>query len=125
MESLSIEDVVATSDEMVVRRRFDGRNLIWLTVLLALFLCVSLIELTSNLREHTTADVMIAASNVVLVLLLGFVLRDVYRAGKKEGVTGLWGLGRWMRRHITGTAVAYLLVQFTLLAAFARKGEEF
>lgn len=125
MEPFSIEDVVATPDAVVVRRRFDGRNLIWLTVLLVLFLCTAIIELTSNLGQHTSADVAIAASNVVLVLLLGFLLRDVFRTEKKKGAAGLWGFGRWMRRHITGTSVAYLLVQFTLLVAFARKGEDF
>ncbi len=125
MEPLSIEDVVATSDAMVIRRRFDGRNLIWMTVLLVVFLFACIIELTADLVHHTSVDVAIAGSNTVLLLLFAFLLRDVYRAERKQGTGGSWGLGRWMRRHITGTTVAYLLVQYTLLIAFARKGENF
>src|SRR5260221_14472587 len=122
MEPMSIEDVVATSDAMVIRRRFDGRNLIWMTVLLVVFLFACIIELTADLVHHTSVDVAIAGSNTVLLLLFAFLLRDVYRAERKQGTGGSWGLGRWMRRHITGTAGPYLLVQDPLLIAFARKG---
>ncbi len=67
MTAFTIEDLAATSDDAAVRRRFDARNLIWLTVFLFFFLRVSILELLTNLARRTSADIAIAAPNVVLV----------------------------------------------------------
>lgn len=125
MEALTLEDVVATSDETVVRRRFDSRNLIWLTILLGFFLFTALIELSTNFLQRTTVDVAIASSNLVLVLLLGFVMRDVFRVRKHTGTAGIWGVGRWIRRHVSATVITYLFVQLALLLAFSRRDNDF
>ena len=63
MTALTIDDVAATSDDTAVRRRFDARNLVSLTVGLFGFLFVSVVELLANLARRTTTDVAIAASN--------------------------------------------------------------
>ena len=45
MDPLSIEDVVATSDHTVVRRRFDSRNLVVLSIYLGIFFVTCLLEI--------------------------------------------------------------------------------
>src|SRR5437588_11583994 len=42
MTALSIEELAATSDDLAVRRRYDARNVVWLTFLLLGFAVVSL-----------------------------------------------------------------------------------
>ena len=124
MTAVTIEDLAATSDDVAVRRRFDARNLVWLTVLLFFFLFVSIIELLTNLVRHTAIDVAIAAPNVVLVLLLLFVMRDVSRIERRSVATGLWGVSLWIRRHVSATVMAYMLVQYALVVAFTGWGNQ-
>jgi serine phosphatase RsbU (regulator of sigma subunit) len=119
----SLDELARTSDDAVVRRRFDQRNLIWLVVLLVFFFVVSLIEMTSRGRWTTTIDVYIGASNFVLVLLMLLFVRDVYRLKKADSVRGrviTWGVARWMRNHVSATVLTYLIVQYALVLAFAR-----
>ncbi|MEK6372100.1 MAG: PP2C family protein-serine/threonine phosphatase [Acidobacteriota bacterium] len=123
MTALSIEDVAATSEDAAVRRRFDTRNLIWLTVLLFFFLVVSFIELGANLVRRTPLDLAISVSNFVLVVLMLFFMRDVYRVKRKGRTEGLWGVSRWIRRHVSATVITYVIVQFGLATAFARRGD--
>lgn len=49
MTAISIEDLATTSDDAAVRRRFDARNLVWLTILLFPFFFGAFIELMTNL----------------------------------------------------------------------------
>jgi serine phosphatase RsbU (regulator of sigma subunit) len=121
MTSLTIEDVAATSDETAVRRRFDGRNVVWLTIVLLAFLFIAVIELLSNLARRTPADVAIAAPNVVLVALMLFVMRDVFRV-RQASSSGLWGVARWISQHVSATVIAYFAVQYVLVIAYARHG---
>jgi hypothetical protein len=125
MTALSIEDVAATSEDAAVRRRFDARNLVWLTVLLFFFLLVSFIELGANLVRRTPLDLAISAPNFVLVVLMLFVMRDVRRVHQKAAAKGIWGVGRWIHRHVSATVITYLIVQFALAIAFARRQEWF
>jgi serine phosphatase RsbU (regulator of sigma subunit) len=122
MQPLSVEDIANTSDETIVRRRFDARNMVFLTVLLIIFAFVSLIELNSNIGRRNGLDVGIAASNIVIVLLMLFLMRDVFRVEKRGGDGGLWQIGRWMRRHVRATSIAYAIVQYALVIAFTRRG---
>ena len=115
----SLEELARTSDDAVVRRRFDQRNLIYLLALLVFFFVVSIIEMTSRGRTSKPADVYIGAANLVVVLLMLMFVRDVYRL-KKAGPRGTWGLARWMRNHIAATVLTYLFVQYALALAFAR-----
>jgi serine phosphatase RsbU (regulator of sigma subunit) len=124
MEMLSIDDVASTSDEVAARRRFDGRNLVWLTILLFIFLFTTILELTSDILHRTSTDVAIAAPNCALVLLLLFVMRDVFRVEKRGGGAGLWGVARWIRRHVSATVILYTLVQYSLLFGFTRNKQD-
>jgi serine phosphatase RsbU (regulator of sigma subunit) len=124
MESLSIDDVASTSDEVAARRRFDSRNLVWLTILLFIFLFTTLIELSADLLHRTALDVAIAAPNCALVLVLLFLFRDVFRVQKRGDGAGLWGPGRWIRRHVSATVITYMLVQYSLLFGFTRHQED-
>jgi hypothetical protein len=124
MTVLSIEDVAATSEDAAVRRRFDARNLVWLTVLLVFFFFASVIELGGHLLRRTPLDLAIAASNIVLVALMLFFMRDVFRVERKGATTpGLWGAGRWIRRHVSATVITYVIVQYALAIAFTRRGD--
>jgi serine phosphatase RsbU (regulator of sigma subunit) len=126
MDALSIEDVVATSDHTVVRRRFDSRNLVMVSVFLALFFIVCLLELATNFERRVATDVAIASTNIILVLLLAFVMRDVYRVERKGGAPeGMWAVGRWIRQHVTATVIVFFIVQYTLLVAFTRHSGDF
>jgi len=125
MTALSIEDVAATSEDAAVRRRFDARNLVWLTVLLVFFLFASLIELGGNLLRRTAVDLAISSSNFVLVVLMLFVMRDVYRVERKGKTPGLWGISLWIRRHVSATVITYVIVQFALAIAFTRREDWF
>jgi serine phosphatase RsbU (regulator of sigma subunit) len=124
MTAFTLEDVASTSDEAAVRRRFDARNLVWLTVLLCVFFFVALIELLTNLVRRTATDVAIAAPNIVIVVLMLFFMRDVYRVGKKAGAKGMWGVSRWIRRHVSATVIAYVLLQYGLAVAFASRSRD-
>jgi hypothetical protein len=115
----SLEELARTSDDDVVRRRFDQRNLMLLLVLLVFFFVVSLIELTTNQRTNTEGDVGIAFANLVVVVVMLMFVRDVYRL-KRGGTGGSWGVGRWMRKHISATVLTYVAVQYALLLAFTR-----
>jgi serine phosphatase RsbU (regulator of sigma subunit) len=125
VQPLSVEDIANTSDETIVRRRFDARNMVFLTVMLFIFAFVSLIELTSNINRRNGLDVAIAASNMVIVLLMLFLMRDVFRAEKRGARAGLWQIGSWMRRHVRATSIAYVILQFILAIAFARRGDSY
>ena len=124
MTALSLEDVAATSDDAAARRRFDARNLVWLTIILFFFLLVSLSELATNLVRRTEIDVAIAAPNVVMVVLMIFVMRDAHRLGRKSETRGVWGVGRWIRRHVSATVIAYILAQYGLAIAFTGRSKQ-
>ena len=115
----SIEDVARTSDEVAARRRFDQRNFIWLVFLLIFFGIVSTVEMLSNLSRRTPGDLAVSSANFVFVALLLFFLRDVHRISK--GGNGIWAPARWMRDHLTATAITYIAVQFALCVTFARR----
>lgn len=126
MDPFSIEDVVATSDHTVVRRRFDSRNLVVLSLYLGFAFVTCLLELATNFERRVPVDVAIAATNMILVLLLAFVMRDVYRVERKGGAPeGMWAVGRWIRRHVSATVIVYVVVQFALLVGFTRHSGDF
>jgi serine phosphatase RsbU (regulator of sigma subunit) len=121
MTAISIEELATTSDDAAVRRRFDARNLVWLSILLGPFLIISFIELMSNLRRSRTwIDVVTSAANVVLILVALMVMRDVFGAERKGGA---W-MGRahiWVRRHVSATVMTVILAQYALGMAFTRR----
>src|SRR2546423_1130095 len=114
MTAFSLEDLATTSDDAAVRRRFDARNLVWLSILLGPFLVVSLIEVGSNVsRSRTWIDMVAAASNFVLVLVALLVMRDVFRADRKGGAW-MGGARVWVRKHVSATVIIFMLAQYAL-----------
>jgi hypothetical protein len=108
----SIEDLVRTTDDAAVRRQYDQRNFVWLIILLSFFTFVSFLELVAESRRNSPEEVLIAAANFLLV------------AG------GLWAVWAkptraWMRRRITVTAIVYVILQYALLLAYTRNGNNF
>ena len=118
----SLEETARTSDEAVVRRRYDQRNLLALLLLLVFFAFVSFIELAAHRRQNTAADVVIAATNFAVVMVMLMFVRDVYRL-KKAGERGNWAAARWIRSHLTATTLTYVVVQYAFVLAFTRHGD--
>ena len=120
----SLDELARTSDDAVIRRRFDQRNLIFLLGLLVFFTIVSIIELTSRSRESTQLDVYIGFANLVVVLAMVALVRDVYRLKKKGATRGMWGPARWVRNHVSATVLTYVTIQYAFVMAFTRHGTD-
>ena len=118
----SLEETARTSDETIVRWRYDQRNRLALFGLLLFFAFVSFIELVNDSRRQTVLDVAIASANFIVVVVMLMLLRDMYRLGK-AGTKGNWTAARWMRSHLTATSLTYVAVQFALVVAYARRGD--
>ena len=104
----TIEDLARTSDDAAVRRQYDQRNFVWLIVLLCFFTFVSILEIATESR-NSPDEVLIATANLLLT------------AG------GLWAVWAkptraWIRPRITVVAIVYVIVQYALLLAFTRGG---
>ena len=121
MTALSIEDLAATSDDAAVRRRFDARNLVWLSILLGPFLVAGFIDLDMSMgRRRTWIDVTTAASHLVLVLFGLAVMRDVFLA-ERRGRAWMAGAGAWARKHVSATVITFMLAQYALGIMFTRR----
>jgi sigma-B regulation protein RsbU (phosphoserine phosphatase) len=119
--SWSVEEVARTSDDVVVRRRFDQRNFVWLVALVILFGIVSLFEIATNAHLRTPPDVAIGFANIILVAAMVLLLRDAHRASRAaQPQRGLWAAGNWVRAHLSATVISYIGVQYVLLLAFNR-----
>lgn len=125
MEAFSIEDVVRTSDDMAVRRRFDARNLVILIVLAVFFTIVSCIQFAIALgsQRHGWPNVVIASITILLNIGMAFLLRDVFRI-ERAGTTGHWAAARFIQKHVGATTIAFLMIEYLLLVAYtARVGD--
>lgn len=118
----SLEDVLRTSDENAVRRRFAARNLVALFVILLVCTFVAFMELVTNTRTRRMDDMLIASANFVLVVFAVLLVWDALRAGKTARRKGWWHAGEWIRAHVTGSVMAVVAVQYVLFLAFAREG---
>lgn len=119
----SIDEVVRTSDDAAVRRRFSQRNRVWLTFLAIFFALVALAQLLSTeASDRTAADIVIAVANGLWVAFALFLLRYAAREErdpKQSGAT--WRAGAWIRDHINAAALTFIAVQYALNLAFARR----
>jgi len=120
--SWSLDETARTSDDAVVRRRYDQRNRFYLVLLLLFFTLISFIGLVSQTRHKTPFDLAVSATNLVIVLTMLMLMRDVFRISK-AGAKGNWRPARFIRNHLTATTLTYVAVQFAMVLAFARRGE--
>ena len=117
----SLEDVVRTSDENAVRRRFAGRNLVALFLVLLISGFVAFMELATNSRTRAVDDVAIAGANFALAIVALLLVWDAMRVGKSEK-KGWWRAGHWIRAHVPASVLAFVAVQYPLFLMFTRGG---
>ncbi len=108
MTALSIEDLATTSDDAAVRRRFDARNLVWLSVLLIVSFFPAFGIFMARLFARPRGTAFFAGAHVLLIVLTFVVTRD--RAAN---------INRWVRRHVSATVITCLLAQYVLAIASA------
>ena len=113
----SIDEIARTTDEMVVRRRFDQRNRFWLQLLLCFFALVVFVSVMTMWRRNTVADVLAGTANWAIIVIVFWTARDSYR-GERASIAG-----RWLRNHTTAGVITYVLVQYTLLLFITQKGQ--
>lgn len=118
-EAPNIDEVLRTSDDVAVRRRFDSRNLVSLFLIVCGFVVVSLIEATADLENRDALDLAIASTNFLLSCIVIFLLRDAFRVFRSKD-QGMWKAGHLLRAHVSATVIIYMVVQYTLCLAFAR-----
>jgi hypothetical protein len=112
IEPLSIEDVARTSDDVAVRRRFDHRNLVYLTVLLIFFGVVTIFKFVEACRAESSMAIAVSVANFVLVALLLLAQRDVYRERRGIVRKGMRGPAQLIRRHASATLLLYIAIQY-------------
>jgi hypothetical protein len=114
----SLDDIARTTDEMIVRRRFDQRNRFWLQVLLSFFAFVALLMVLTQQRRNTPFDVLLGVANLALIALVFRVARNSYREHPNA-------LGRWFQKHVTASVITYVIVQYAILLTLTsqRDGE--
>src|SRR5262245_5398386 len=103
MTALTLEDLATTSDHTAVRRRYDGRNLAWLTVLGVVFLLVNSVLVLAGLFGHVAIRAVVAAANVALVLLVLFAVRT--RSSTLSVV---------LARHVSAAVIGYMVAQYVM-----------
>jgi serine phosphatase RsbU (regulator of sigma subunit) len=120
----SLDEVVRTSDEDAVRRRFAQRNRAWLTLLLIFFVFASLIAAVHESRHKTVGDVGIAVLNMGLVAFGLFFMRYASREELSDD-RFMVRAGAFIRRHSNAVALVYVAVQYVLALAIGREGDSF
>lgn len=117
-----VDEIVRTSDEAAVRKRFDQRNLFWLIALLGVFAFVSFLELVANSDTKSPADVWIAIVNAAFVAFALFVLRYAWSVDPVTQIAPT-ATGRWIRGHVSATTLTCVAIQYVLLLAFTSDGD--
>ena len=102
----SLEDIARTTDDMVVRRRFDQRNRFWLQVLLAFYGLLTIV--ITQQRSDSPLDVVISTVNLAFIASVWWAARDSYRQQPRA-------LGRWLQTHVPATVLTYAVAQYLLL----------
>jgi serine phosphatase RsbU (regulator of sigma subunit) len=118
----SIEDVARTTDDAIVRRRFDQRNLVWWLILLLFFALVSVIAIFDDRKLQDMPRFIFANASAILVVVALFLLRDVHRAAKTPG-RGMWRAARWIRQHVSASILTYVALQYIATLGFSSAKE--
>lgn len=103
----TIEDLVRTSDDAAVRRKYARRNFVWLVTLMTFFTIASFFEVVTQ-GQNTVADSLVASGNFAFMVL---------------GLVALWwrGTREWLRRHISATAITVVAIHYAFALAFTYK----
>lgn len=121
----TLEDLARLDEDEAVRSRCDATNLRVLRRFLFWFAVVAFIELASALGEQSRLSLVVAAVNLVVAVL---VLLTFRRAGPEAPSRGrrlrlLDPLARRVERHVPGSVVACLIVQYALGMLYHFGGE--
>ena len=112
----TLDDIARTTDDSVVRRRFDQRNRFWLQIYLGVFAFVALIGVTTQQRRHTPLDVLLDTADLAIIAFGFFAVRHSYREERASLI------GRWLRNHVTASVITFIIVQYTILLTVTRTG---
>lgn len=115
----SLDEVARTSDDAVVRRRYDERNFFLLRLLLFFFAFVSFMELVAQPRMRPV-EIVVALINGAFVAVMLMLVRDVGRL-QKAGTRGNWRAAQWIRNHVSATCLIFAAVQYALVIAFTAR----
>ncbi len=100
----AIEDLVRTSDDAAVRRKYARRNFLWLVTLMIFFTMASFFEIVTQ-RQNTVADSLVASGNFAVMVF---------------GLVALWWrrTREWLRQHISATAITVVAIHYAFALAF-------
>ena len=115
--SVSVEDVVRTSDDAAVRARFDAHNLVWLPLVLLGFTIVTIVEFGYALKVQSVWKIVNATANFFVCVFGLMVVRDVHRGSTK----GFHAPAQFFARHVSAILVTYIAVQYLAVIVFASK----
>ncbi|HVR38120.1 MAG TPA: PP2C family protein-serine/threonine phosphatase, partial [Thermoanaerobaculia bacterium] len=119
MEAFSVEELARTSDDTVVRRRFDRRNRMWFVLLLLFFVLVCMIEIgTSTERDAVEKQPYIAVANAAIVAVLLLVMLDTRRLHRPPKRFSYTAVTRLVRDHVTAVMIGWAIVQNILVISF-------
>ncbi len=104
----SLDDIARTTDEVIVRRRFDQRNRFWLQVLLSFYGFVTILLIMTRQRRNTPFDVLLGVATLAFIALVFWVARNSYREYPNA-------FGRWFQKHVTAGVITYVIVQYASL----------
>ncbi|HEX8252713.1 MAG TPA: PP2C family protein-serine/threonine phosphatase [Thermoanaerobaculia bacterium] len=118
----SMEEVARSSDDDAVRRRLAQRNRSWLLALMVFFMGVTLIQASDDSRNVTAIEVVVAATNALLVAYSLFLMR--YMRDKPVAQTFLWRTGAFLSRHTHAFALTFVAVQYSVSLWLSRDGQD-
>jgi hypothetical protein len=110
----SLDEIARTTDEIIVRRRFDRRNRLWLIAFLIGYGFFVFIGLVTQRHRDSVFEVLLGTANLALVAAGLMLVRDSYRGARATAA------GRWIANHISATLITYLLVQYAMLLTLTR-----
>lgn len=116
-----MDEVVRSSEEDAVRRRFARRNRICLFLLVIFFLIASFIRIVDENSRHSPTEAVVSAINLVFVAFTLFFLRYTRETPKNDTFT--WRVGRWLRGRIHAVALTFIAVEYGVSLWLARDGD--
>ncbi|MFL6245130.1 MAG: PP2C family protein-serine/threonine phosphatase [Thermoanaerobaculia bacterium] len=120
----SLDEVVRTSDEDAVRRRFAQRNRRWLVFLLIFYGFAVFIGIINHGGRKSVFDVLVGVGNLALIAAMLFLMRYAAREDL-PGQRILSRAGAFIRRYSNAVALAYVAVQFVFCLVLARHTNDF
>ncbi|MFZ2493290.1 MAG: PP2C family protein-serine/threonine phosphatase [Thermoanaerobaculia bacterium] len=118
--AITLDDLVRVSDDAAVRRRFDERNVAWLSILLAFGAFVAVNQAGIGAARQASLDVAIALTSFVITAGLLFS----FQAHRSSRQTSLHRRGQkvaaFLRQYVPATVIGSIAVWFLLLITFTR-----